>query len=80
MRAVVYVRPRGGVLDPQGQAVVSALKHLDFPEVLDARQGKIIELVLEDGDATKAKERVTQMCEQLLANTVIEDYQVKIEA
>ncbi len=79
MKAVVYVRPRSGVLDPQGQAVASALKHLDFPEVIEARQGKTIELVLEDGDVETAKERVTQMCEQLLANTVIEDYQVKIE-
>ncbi len=79
MKAIVHVRPRSGVLDPQGQAVAGALKHLGFDEVLEARQGKVIELVLADGDETKARERVEQMCKHLLANTVIEDYQVSIE-
>lgn len=79
MKAIVHVRPRSGVLDPQGQAVAGALKHLGFDEVIDVRQGKVIELMLEDGDAQQARERIEQMCEHLLANTVIEDYQVSIE-
>lgn len=79
MKAVVHIQPRSGVLDPQGQAVAGALKHMGFPEVLDVRQGKIIELMLEDGDETDMREQVIKMCQQLLANTVIEDFSVSIE-
>ncbi len=79
MKAIVHINPRSGVLDPQGQAVAGALKHLGFAGVLGARQGKVIELDLADIDAEQAREQVTKMCEQLLANTVIEDYSVQIE-
>lgn len=79
MKAIVYIRPRQGVLDPQGQAVAGALKHLGFDGVRDVRQGKVIELELDDANAETARTRVVKMCEQLLANTVIEDFQVNIE-
>jgi len=77
MRATVFVRPKPGILDPQGEAVGSALGHLGF-EVRDARVGKVIDLELEAADATTAKEEVEQMCERLLANPLIESYEVEI--
>ena len=77
MRATVLVRPKRGILDPQGEAVGSALGHLGF-EVREARVGKVIDLELEAGDATSARAQVEQMCERLLANPLIESYEVEI--
>jgi phosphoribosylformylglycinamidine synthase PurS subunit len=74
-RVVVTLKP--SVLDPQGQAVTRALGALGFDEVKGARLGKIIELELEATDAAAARKRVEQMCEKLLANTVIEEYRVE---
>jgi phosphoribosylformylglycinamidine synthase len=79
VKAIVHIQPRSGVLDPQGQAVAGALQHMGFDDVLGVRQGKVIELVIEETDEVKARQRVTKMCEQLLANTVIEDYSITIE-
>jgi phosphoribosylformylglycinamidine synthase PurS subunit len=78
MRATVLVRPKPGILDPQGEAVGSALGHLGF-EVRDTRVGKVIDLELEAGDAATAKQQVEQMCERLLANPLIESYEVVID-
>jgi len=77
MRARVVVTLKKSVLDPQGQAVSRALGTLGFAEVKDVRLGKIIELDLDARDADEAKKRVEQMCEKLLANTVIEEYRVE---
>ena len=77
MRATVLVRPKPGILDPQGEAVGSALGHLGF-DVHDARVGKVIDLQLEASDATEAKAEVERMCERLLANPLIESYEVEI--
>ena len=77
MKAMVLVRPKPGILDPQGEAVGSALGHLGF-EVQDARVGKVIDFELEAGDAAVAKALVEKMCEQLLANPLIESYEVEI--
>jgi phosphoribosylformylglycinamidine synthase len=71
------VRTKPGILDPQGEAVGSALGHLGF-EVNDARVGKVIDFELEAGDAAVAKALVEKMCEQLLANPLIESYEVEI--
>jgi phosphoribosylformylglycinamidine synthase subunit PurS len=79
MKAIVHVQPRKGVLDPQGQAVAGALQHLGFSEVQNVRQGKVIELEISGTREDEVRARVVKMCEQLLANTVIEDYQVSIE-
>ena len=79
MKAIIHIQPRSGVLDPQGQAVAGALQHMGFDGVQDVRQGKVIELVLEEKDEAKVRQRVTKMCEQLLANTVIEDYSITLE-
>lgn len=78
MRARVEVMLRQGVLDPQGEAVRSALGNLGFDGVGGVRQGKLIELVLDETDPEKARHNVTEMCEKLLANTVIESYQIEI--
>jgi len=77
MKATVLVRPKPGILDPQGEAVGSALGHLGF-EVEEARVGKVIDLELEAADAAAAKAQVERMCEQLLANPLIESYSVEI--
>jgi phosphoribosylformylglycinamidine synthase len=77
LRATVLVRPKPGILDPQGEAVGSALGHLGF-DVRDARVGKVIDLELEAADATAAKAEVEQMCERLLANPLVESYEVEI--
>jgi phosphoribosylformylglycinamidine synthase len=78
MKARVHITLKKGVLDPQGKAIAGALVGLGFDEVADARQGKFIELDLKDTDAAAAKARVEAMCQKLLANTVIENYQVEI--
>ena len=77
MKATVLVRPKPGILDPQGEAVGSALGHLGF-EVEEARVGKVIDLELEAADAAAAKAQVERMCEQLLANPLIESYEIEL--
>jgi phosphoribosylformylglycinamidine synthase len=74
----VYVSPKQGVLDPQGQAAQGALQSLGFGEVSEVRIGKYITLQLEGEDAERAGERVREMCERLLANPIIEDYRIDI--
>jgi phosphoribosylformylglycinamidine synthase len=78
VKAVIHIELKPGVLDPQGQAIAGGLHSLGFDEVVDARQGKIIELELTGSDHAGALERVEEMCGQLLANTVIEQFSVKI--
>ena len=78
MKARVHVMLKNGVLDPQGQAVQHALGTLGFDGIDGVRQGKVIELDLTETDRSKAETAVTEMCEKLLANTVIESYQVEI--
>jgi phosphoribosylformylglycinamidine synthase subunit PurS len=77
MKARVLVTLKRSVLDPQGQAVGRALSSLGFDEVKGVRLGKVIELDLAGEDAAKARERITAMCEKLLANTVIEEYRIE---
>ena len=78
MKARVHVMLKNGVLDPQGEAVRHALATLGFDGVNGVRQGKVIELDLAETDAAAAHAQVTQMCEKLLANTVIESFSVEI--
>jgi len=78
MKARVHVMLKNGVLDPQGEAVRHALGGLGFDGVQGVRQGKVIELDLAGDDAEKAKGEVTDMCEKLLANTVIESYTIEL--
>jgi phosphoribosylformylglycinamidine synthase len=78
MKARVHVTLKSGVLDPQGAAVRHALGSLGFDGVGEVRMGKVIELDLAETDAAAAKARVSEMCEKLLANTIIENYAVEI--
>jgi len=79
MKAKVYVTLKKGVLDPQGKAVLNALKAMGFDEVRDVRIGKFMEVSLDGPSKEKEMERVKGMCEKLLANTVIEDFKVELE-
>lgn len=75
MRVVITLKP--GVLDPQGEAVRRALGGLGFEGVRDVRQGKMIELDMAEDDPARAEAAAREMCEKLLANTVIESYRVE---
>ena len=79
MKARVFVTLKPGVLDPQGKAIGHALNGLGFGAVGDVRQGKLIELELAETDADKAKADIKAMCEKLLANTVIEKYEIELK-
>ena len=78
MKARVHVTLKPGVLDPQGKAIANALHSLGFADVGEVRQGKFIELDVAETDPARARERVKAMCEQLLANTVIENYAIEL--
>jgi len=79
MKAKVHVTLKNGVLDPQGKAIEHTLGSLGFGGVVEARQGKFIELDLAETDTEKARAQVDEMCKKLLANTVIENYTIDIE-
>ena len=79
MKATIKVTLKTGVLDPQGKAISHALDALGFSGINEVRQGKLIELEIAETDAARAREQVTQMCEKLLANTVIENYEFELE-
>jgi phosphoribosylformylglycinamidine synthase len=76
VRATVLVRPKPGILDPQGQAVESSLKHLGFA-VAETRVGKLVELDVDADDEAGARSQLERMCEQLLANPLIESYEIE---
>jgi phosphoribosylformylglycinamidine synthase subunit PurS len=77
MRATVLVRPKPGILDPQGEAVLGSLKQLGFA-VDDARVGRVVDLELQNGDREQARADLERMCEQLLANPLIESYEIEL--
>jgi phosphoribosylformylglycinamidine synthase subunit PurS len=77
MRATVLVRPKEGILDPQGQAVEQSLRKLGFA-VGHARVGRLVDLEVEAPNPNEARERVDEMCRQLLANPLIESYEVEV--
>lgn len=79
MKARVHITLKNGVLDPQGKAIEHALGGLGFGGIDDVRQGKYIELELSEADPAKARASVEAMCEKLLANTVIENYEIDLD-
>lgn len=79
MKAKVYITLKAGVLDPQGQAVGRTLTKLGFDSVGGVRIGKYVELDLKGDDVAQAKADVTRMCDELIANTVIENYRIEID-
>ena len=78
MKAKVTVMLKDGVLDPQGEAVKHALNSLEYNTVKSVRQGKVIEIVLDETSEETANKSIKEMCEKLLANTVIESYEIEI--
>ncbi len=79
MKARVHITLKSGVLDPQGKAIGHALASLGFGGVGEVRQGKYIELDIDESDPGRAREQLTGMCERLLANTVIENYSIDLD-
>ena len=78
MKATIVVRPKPGILDPQGEAVQSSLRQLGF-HVDEARVGRVIDLELDDADEGAARAELERACEQLLANPLIESYEIALE-
>jgi phosphoribosylformylglycinamidine synthase subunit PurS len=77
MRATVLVRPKPGILDPQGEAVESSLRQLGF-SVGEARIGRVVDLEVDAADETAARAEVERMCQQLLTNPLIESYEIEL--
>ncbi|MBI07371.1 MAG: phosphoribosylformylglycinamidine synthase [Rhodospirillaceae bacterium] len=80
MKARIHITLKTGVLDPQGKAIQSSLGALGFSGIDNVRQGKYIELNISESDPAKAEAELSRMCEKLLANTVIENYAIDLEA
>jgi phosphoribosylformylglycinamidine synthase subunit PurS len=78
MRATVLVRPKEGILDPQGQAVESSLRQLGF-SVGEARVGRVVDIEVDSADPGKARAEVGRMCERLLTNPLIESYEIELD-
>ena len=74
----MLVRPKPGILDPQGQAVESSLRHLGF-EVAEARVGRLVDVELATDDRVEAREQLERMCERLLMNPLIESYSIAFD-
>ena len=79
MKIRVHVALKNGVLDPQGKAISNALGSLGFAGINNVRQGKFIEIDVAENNPDKAREAAETMCRKLLANTVIEDYQIDLD-
>ena len=77
MRATVFVRPKAGILDPQGEAVESSLRQLGFP-VGEARIGRVIDLDVDAATPDEVRGEIERMCERLLANPLIESYEIEV--
>jgi phosphoribosylformylglycinamidine synthase len=77
VKATVLVRPKTGILDPQGEAVETSLRHLGF-EVSGARVGRVVDLEVETADPVEARAQLERMCEQLLANPLIESFEIEL--
>lgn len=78
MKARIQITLKRGVLDPQGKAIEGALSGLGFSGIDEVRQGKLIEVTLAETDETRARAQLERMCEELLANTVIENYSYEL--
>ena len=78
MKATVKITLKYGVLDPQGKAIEKSLGQLGFSDVNEVRQGKLIELDIDADTPEAAEKQITEMCEKLLANTVIENYDIQL--
>ncbi len=79
MKAKIHVTLKSGILDPQGKAIEHALDSLGFKNTANVRVGKYMELDLKESDQAKAEAEVKQMCEKLLANTIVEEYRYELQ-
>lgn len=79
MKATVLVRPKAGILDPQGEAVRASLQSLGF-SVGGARVGRVVDLELDAATVEEARDELERMCEQLLANPLIESFEIELDA
>jgi phosphoribosylformylglycinamidine synthase len=77
VKATVLVRPKAGILDPQGEAVETSLRHLGF-DVTTARVGRVVDLEVETDDPAEARAQLQRMCEQLLANPLMESFEIEL--
>ena len=80
MKATIQITLKSGVLDPQGKAIENALGQLGFDGIDEVRQGKLIEIDLQAANAETARAQLADMCEKLLANTVIENYDIQLDS
>ena len=80
MKAKIHITLKNGVLDPQGKAIAGTLHNMGFGDVADVKQGKFIEIDLKGTDTAKAKAQLEEMCQKLLANTVVENYRYELVA
>ncbi len=78
MKAKIYITLKNGILDPQGRAIQQSLQALGFGSVGEVRIGKFIEVDLSETDSTSGEHTIAAMCEKLLANTVVEEYEYEI--
>jgi phosphoribosylformylglycinamidine synthase len=78
VRATVLIRPKGGILDPQGEAVGHSLRKLGF-DVRTARVGRVVDLEIDGDDAESARGEIRRMCEELLANPLIESFEIEVD-
>jgi len=79
MKATVLVRPKEGILDPQGQAIEQSLRKLGF-DVAQARIGRVVDVEVDAASADEARAKVEEMCRQLLANPLIESYEIELHS
>ncbi len=80
MKATIHITLKTGVLDPQGKAIETALGQIGFSGINEVRQGKLIKIQLAETNAYKARAHLIDMCDKLLANTVIENYEIQLDA
>ena len=78
VKAVINISLKPGVLDPEGKAIQNALHNFGFEGINEVRKGKFLEIELDQNNKKEAKESINKMCKQLLANTVIENYEITI--
>ncbi len=79
MKATVVVRPKPGILDPQGEAVEASLRQLGY-RVAEARIGRVVDLEVDARDPSAARAELEEMCDRLLANPLIESYEIELDA
>ncbi len=79
LRAKIEIKLKKGVVDPEGKNITKALHLLNFNEVMETKVSKVVEILIDENDRERARQRADEMCRRLLANPVINDYSIEIE-